>query len=133
MLRPAALWALVALAPLSLAWGAAAAVYLAAHDDLVGAILARQAEIQAAYEDQLAEARAQLDEVASRQLLDQNSFEGKMHELLSRQARLEQRGSIVAALAPEAATGKPSPLAPRSAAAAKPAPHALRAIPALTP
>src|SRR5260370_34797408 len=117
MLRPAALWALVALAPLSLAWGAAAAVYLAAHDDLVGAILARQAEIETAYEDRLAEARAQLDEVASRQLLDQNSFEGKMHELVSRLARLEQRGSIVAALA-EAAARKPSTFARQPAAPA---------------
>src|SRR5260370_34817581 len=78
MLRPAALWAMVALAPLSLAWGVAAAVYLAAHDDLVRAIVARQGEMQSAYEDRLDEARAQLDEVASRQLLDQNSFEGKM-------------------------------------------------------
>ena len=103
MLRPAAMWTLVALAPLSLAWGVAATAYLAFHDDLMGAIVVRQAEMQTAYEDRLADARAQLDAVASRQLLDQGSFEGKMHELLSRQARLEQRGSIVAALAKEAA------------------------------
>ena len=42
MLRPAAVWALVALAPLSLAWGAAAAAFLAFHDDLIGAIVVRQ-------------------------------------------------------------------------------------------
>ena len=65
---------------------------------MLGALAARQAEMQYAYEDRLAEARAELDRVASRQLLDQNSFEGKVHELLSRQAQLEQRGSIVAAL-----------------------------------
>ena len=101
MVRPAALWAIAALALVSLAWAAAATAYVAFHDDLMGAIVARQAQMETAYEDRLAEARARLDEVASRQLLDQNSFEGKVHELLSRQARLEQRGAIVAALAAE--------------------------------
>ena len=67
-----------------------------------GAILARVAEMQYAYEDRLADARAQLDRVTSRQLLDQNSFEGKVHELLSRQAQLEQRASIVATMAGQA-------------------------------
>ena len=62
------------------------------------AILARQVEMKAAYEDRLAEARAQLDEAASRQLLERNSFNSKVNEVVSRQARLEQRGAIVAAL-----------------------------------
>ena len=132
VLRPAAVWALAALAPLSLAWSAAATAYLAFHDDLMGAIVVRQVEMQTAYEDQLAEARAQLDVVTSRQLLDQNSFEGKMHELLSRQARLEQRGSIVAALASEASGPKPLPFAARSAGSANLAPDALGAIQSLS-
>ena len=55
--------------------------------------------MKAAYEDRLAEARARLDEAASRQLLERNSFNGKVNEVMSRQARLEQRGAIVAALA----------------------------------
>jgi hypothetical protein len=116
VLRPAALWAIAGLALLFLAWSVAATVYVAFHDDLIGAIAARQAEMETAYEDRLAEARARLDEVASRQLLDQNSFEGKIHELLSRQAQLEQRGAIVAALAAETDARNASPLAPRSAA-----------------
>jgi hypothetical protein len=115
-LRPVAMWAIAALALLSLAWSVAATAYVAFHDDLLGAIAARQAEMETAYEDRLAEARARLDEVASRQLLDQNSFEGKIHELLSRQAQLEQRGAIVAALAAETDARNASPLAPRSAA-----------------
>ena len=81
------------LAPLSVAWALCATVYIAFHDDMLSAIVARQAEMQYAYEDRLADARAELDRVASRQLLDQNSFEGKVHELLSRQATLEQRSS----------------------------------------
>jgi len=130
MVRPAALWAIAALALISLVWAAAATAYVALHDDLMGAIVARQAQMETAYEDRLAEARARLDEVASRQLLDQNSFEGKVHELLSRQAQIEQRGAIVVALAAQTDARNPSPLAPRRAAFA---PDALGAIQALSP
>src|SRR5271154_4937427 len=91
--------AIAALALLSFAWTASVTLYVAFHDDLMGAILARQVEMKAAYEDRLAEARARLDEAASRQLLERNSFNGKVNEVMVRQARLEQRGAIVAALA----------------------------------
>jgi murein DD-endopeptidase MepM/ murein hydrolase activator NlpD len=97
-LRPAMLWALIGLVPLLGLWSAGTTLFIAFHDDMLSALVARQAEMQNAYEDRLADARSQLDRVTSRQLLDQTSFEGKMHELLSRQALLEQRGSIVAAL-----------------------------------
>jgi murein DD-endopeptidase MepM/ murein hydrolase activator NlpD len=100
--RPLALWAIGALLPLVAIWAGATSLYIAFHDDMLGVYVARQAEMQNAYEDRVAEARAEVDRVSSRQLLDQNSFEGKMHDLLSRQARLEQHGSIVAALATEA-------------------------------
>ena len=93
-------------------------------------------EQQYAYEDRIAEARAELDRVAGRQLLDQSSFEGKLHELLSRQARLEQRGAIVAALADQTtrslAAAEP-PAHASSVAAAKPAGSALSAIGAASP
>ena len=131
--RPTALWTIVALALISLAWAAAATAYVALHDDLIGAIVARQAQMETAYEDRLAEARARLDEVASRQLLDRNSFEGKVHELLSRQAQIEQRGAIVVALAARADARNPSPLASRRATAFDFAPDALGAIEALGP
>ena len=72
---------------------------------MLGAFVAREADMQYAYEDRLAEAHAELDRVTSRQLLDQNSFEGKVHELLSRQAQLEQRTSIVASMAGQAGLG----------------------------
>jgi murein DD-endopeptidase MepM/ murein hydrolase activator NlpD len=102
-IRPFTVWAMLSLVPLALAWAAGATAYIAFHDQMLGAYLGRQAEMQSAYEDRIAETRAELDRVASRQLLDQNSFEGKMHDLLSRQAQLEQRGSIVASLATQAA------------------------------
>ena len=130
-LPPAGVWALAALAMLLFAWTAAVTLYVAFHDDVIGAILARQAEMKAAYEDRLAEARARLDEAASRQLLERNSFKGAVNEIMSRQARLEQRGAIVAALA-ETETRNPSSTARRQAQTPSP-PDALSAIQALGP
>ena len=116
---------------ISFAWTASVTVYVAFHDDVIGAILTRQAEMKAAYEDRLAEARARLDEAASRQLLERNSFNGKVNEVISRQARLEQRGAIVAALAgTEARNARVA--ARRQAATPNPA-DALSAIEALGP
>jgi len=103
-LRPLTLWAIIALLPLSLLWGGGATLYLAFHDEVLGPFLTREAEMESAYEDRLAEARAELDRVTSHKLEDQSSFEAKVHDLLSRQAQLEQRGSIVATLATQAAT-----------------------------
>jgi murein DD-endopeptidase MepM/ murein hydrolase activator NlpD len=91
--------AIAALALFSFAWTACITLYVAFHDDVIGAIVARQVEMRAAYKDRLAEARARLDEAASRQMLERNSFQGKLNEVTSRQARLEQRGVVVAALA----------------------------------
>ena len=105
-LRPGVLWSILALAPILAVWSLGASLFLAFHDDMLGAIVARQAEMQYAYEDRLAEAHAELDRVTSRQLLDQNSFEGKVHELLSRQAQLEQRTSIIASRAGPAGLGR---------------------------
>jgi len=127
-LHPLALWALVAIVPISLIWGGLATLYVAFHDDMLGALATRQAEMQYAYEDRLAQARADLDRVASRQLLDQNSVEGKVHELLSRQAQLEQRGSIVATLIDQTSRDASAvlPASPRAGASA--ATSALSAI-----
>jgi hypothetical protein len=47
-LRPVALWAALALAPLAMLRGGGATLYIAFHDDLVGAFLDRQAEMQTA-------------------------------------------------------------------------------------
>jgi murein DD-endopeptidase MepM/ murein hydrolase activator NlpD len=88
--------------------------------------LAREATIQSQYEDRIAQAHAELDRVASRRLMDQTSFEGKIHDLISRQSQLEQRGSILASLAKRAATRdllaavevRPRPAAPKPSGAA---------------
>ena len=49
--------------------------------------------MQFAYEDRIAELRAQVDRITSRQLLDQEQFEQKLNGLLQRQSALEQRSS----------------------------------------
>ena len=98
-MRPWAVYGLVGLFPIfGLMYFAASLVYVM-RDDVIASMFQRQQLMQQAYEDRLASLRAQLDQVSSRQLLDQNSLEGKMHELISRQARLESRAAVVAALA----------------------------------
>ena len=131
-LGPASVWAIAGLVLLTFAWSAAVTLYVAFHDDLMGALLARQAEMRAAYEDRLVEARARLDEAASQRLLERNSFKSKVNEVISRQARLEQRGAIVAALAAETETRNLSRLARRKAPTPNPQ-DALSAIQALGP
>jgi murein DD-endopeptidase MepM/ murein hydrolase activator NlpD len=133
---PLVLWSLAAFAALTLVWAGLTTIYLAFHDDMLAALAAREAEQQYAYEDRIAEARADLDRVAGRQLLDQSSFEGKLHELLSRQARLEQRGAIVAALADQTTRSLAAAAPPAhasSVAAAKPPGSALSAIGVASP
>ena len=105
-LRPASLYAAASVIPLLAAWYLGATVYLIFRDDMLGAMMKRQAEMQYAYEDRLAAMRGQLDRVTSRQLLDQDTVDGKVHELLSRQAQLESRGAIVASLADAAGVSR---------------------------
>jgi murein DD-endopeptidase MepM/ murein hydrolase activator NlpD len=133
--RPFVLWSLAAFAALTLVWAGLTTVYLVFHDDMLAALATREAEQQYAYEDRVAEARAELDRVAGRQLLDQSSFEGKLHDLLSRQARLEQRGAIVAALADQTtrSLAAASPSRAPAVVAAKPLGSALSAIGAASP
>lgn len=98
-LRPGVLFSLLCLVPLLATWYLGATLYLIFRDDMLAGLMKRQAEMQYAYEDRLAAMRSHLDKVSSRQLLDQDSFEGKVHELFSRQAQLEVRSGVVASLA----------------------------------
>jgi len=107
-LRPYAIWAIAALLPLAILWAGVATAYIAFHDDMLAAYIVREARMQNAYEDRIADARGELDRVAARQLLDQGSFEGRMHDLLSRQARLEQHDKIIETLANQISGREPS-------------------------
>ncbi len=128
MLRPAGLWAIVALMGLVTAWAAAATAYIAFHDDLRTVMAARQAEARSVYERRLAEAGARIEEAASRRELDLKSFAAKLSELMTRQSRLERRSAIVTALAETESHNQPARVA-----AIPPAADALGAIQALAP
>jgi murein DD-endopeptidase MepM/ murein hydrolase activator NlpD len=61
--------------------------------------------MQFGYEDRIAELRAQVDRIASRQLLDQEQFEQKLEQMLKRQAAMEQRSGALNMLPDTMPTG----------------------------
>lgn len=80
-------------------WGAGSAWFFLCRDDLVARVLSKQADVQYEYESQISSMRAQVDRIASRQLLSQDSFEGRVEQVFSRQAQLESRHALVVSLA----------------------------------
>jgi murein DD-endopeptidase MepM/ murein hydrolase activator NlpD len=74
-------------------------------DDLLASLMSRQAEMQYAYEDQIASMRTQIERMKSRELLQEQAYEGRLHDLFQRQAQLETRASLVATLAQRASIG----------------------------
>ncbi len=124
---PVVFWICVGTLVIMAGWSAVTATYFAFHDDVLARLIARQAAMQFAYEDRIADMRAQVDRVTSRQLLDQEQFEQRLTQLANRQAVLEARASSLGALADPAITGSVRPhtrsLAPREPAAPpKPSP-----------
>lgn len=103
-LSPPALWGLAALAALLAVVAPCAAFYLAFRDDMLAGLLARQAQMQYAYEDRLAALRLRLDQATSRQFIDQDGVEGKVQTLVVRQAQLETRAAMIARLVEGVAT-----------------------------
>jgi murein DD-endopeptidase MepM/ murein hydrolase activator NlpD len=87
------------------AWSAATATYFAFRDDVLTRLIARQAEMQYAYEDRIAELRAKVDRTTSRQLLDQEQFDKKLDQIMRRQATLESRAGALNALPDTSITG----------------------------
>ncbi|HEX5211582.1 MAG TPA: M23 family metallopeptidase [Pseudolabrys sp.] len=88
---PVAFWIVVGTLVIMAIWSVATGSYFAFHEDVLTRLIGRQAEMQFAYEDRIAELRAQVDRITSRQLLDQEQYEQKLSTLLRRQASLEQR------------------------------------------
>lgn len=68
-----------------------ATAYLVFRDDLISASFANQARIKHEYEDRIAALRTKLDRVTSRQLLDQQAIESRVHELMARQENIGKR------------------------------------------
>ena len=97
---PVVFWIVVGSIVIMGAWSAATATYFAFRDDVLTRLVARQAEMQYAYEDRIAELRAQIDRTTSRQLLDQEQFEQKLDQIQRRQVPLEQRTSALGTACP---------------------------------
>jgi Peptidase family M23 len=104
-LGPVAFWIGVGTLVIMAGWSVAAATYLTFRDDVLRTLIAHQAEQQFAYEDRIAELRAQIDRTTSRQLLDQEQFQQKLDDLTRRQSMLEQRSTSLGAVADPVTTG----------------------------
>lgn len=90
---PVSFWIAVGTLIVMAVWTAGTGTYFAFTDDVLMRLIGRQAELQFAYEDRIAELRAQVDRVTSRQLLDQEQFEKKLDALLQKQST--DRKSVV--------------------------------------
>jgi murein DD-endopeptidase MepM/ murein hydrolase activator NlpD len=104
-LGPIAFWVTVGSLVIMAAWTMLTATYFAFRDDVLTSLIARQAEMQFAYEDRIAELRAQVDRMSSRQLLDQEQVEHKLDQILRRQTTLEQRANTLSTLPDLSITG----------------------------
>jgi murein DD-endopeptidase MepM/ murein hydrolase activator NlpD len=104
-LGPIAFWIIVGTLVIMAAWTVVTATYFAFRDDVLTRLVSRTADMQFAYEDRIAEMRAQVDRVTSRQLLDQEQFEQKLENLLRRQAALESRAALLGSVIDPTTTG----------------------------
>ncbi len=114
---PVVFWIVVGTVVVLGLWSAATATYFAFRDDVLTRLIARQAEMQYAYEDRIAELRARVDRTTGRQLLDQEQFDQKLDQILRRQTALESRATALGSM--QDVTG--SIRTPSRAAASEPA------------
>src|SRR5882757_5044121 len=125
---PVVFWIVVGTVVVLGMWSAATATYFAFRDDVLTRLIARQAEMQYAYEDRIAELRTKVDRTTSRQLLDQEQFDQKLDQIMRRQTTLESRATALGAIPDSAVTGS---IRPPSRGAA--APDAAAGIPKPSP
>ncbi len=105
---PVVFWIVVGTVTLMGIWSAATATYFAFHDNVLARLIARQAEMQYAYEDRIADLRTRIDRTTSRQLLDQEQFDQKLDQIMRRQTTLESRASALGGIADITGSIKPS-------------------------
>jgi murein DD-endopeptidase MepM/ murein hydrolase activator NlpD len=117
---PVVFWIVVGTVTLLGMWSAATATYFAFRDDVLTRLIGRQAEMQYAYEDRIAELRAKVDRTTSRQLLDQEQFDQKLEQIMRRQTALESRATALGTIPDASVTGSIRP--PSRGAAATDAP-----------
>jgi murein DD-endopeptidase MepM/ murein hydrolase activator NlpD len=106
---PVVFWIVIGTVTVLGMWSAATATYFAFRDDVLTRLIARQAEMQYAYEDRIAELRTKVDRTTSRQLLDQEQFDQKLDQIMRRQTTLESRAAALGALPDAQVTGSIRP------------------------
>ena len=94
-------------------WLIATGAYFAFRDDV---LTLPTTEMQITYEDHIADLRAQVDRIISRQFLDQEAVEQQLNGLRQRQATLEQRASALAGDLSATKPMNPTPIVPPMAA-----------------
>jgi murein DD-endopeptidase MepM/ murein hydrolase activator NlpD len=119
---PVAFWIVVGTLVIMAVWSIATGTYFAFREDVLTRLIGRQANMQFAYEDRIAELRAQVDRITSRQLLDQEQFEHKLNTLLKRQTLLDQRTSALSGDTITTGSIKPARIAPDMALKLRPSP-----------
>src|SRR6516225_7371840 len=122
---PVVFWIVVGTVTLLGMWSAATATYFAFRDDVLTRLIARQAEMQYAYEDRIAELRARVDRATSRQLLDQEQFDQKLEQIMRRQSALESRATTLGAIPDVTGSIKPSRGAASEGSSATPKPSSI--------
>jgi hypothetical protein len=106
---PVVFWIVIGTVTVLGMWSAATATYFAFRDDVLTRLIARQAEMQYAYEDRIAELRAKVDRTTSRQMLDQEQFDKKLDQIMRRQTALEARATALGAMPDTQVTGSIRP------------------------
>src|SRR5258708_3191776 len=102
---PVAFWIVIGTVTLLGVWSAATATYFAFRDDVLTRLIARQAEMQYAYEDPIAELPGRVDRTPSRQLLDQEQFDQKLEQIMRQQTALESRATALGTVPDVSVTG----------------------------
>lgn len=96
------------LIPVLAAWYLGATLYLVFHDQLLASLLARQTDLQYAYEDRIAALKTQLDRETSRGLMNQRTLATTMADLNARGTRLETRAAELDRVLDQALRAPPS-------------------------
>src|SRR6476659_529600 len=94
-LGPIAFWVVVGTLVIMAMWSITTATYFAFREDVLTRLIARQADIQFAYEDRIAALLARIDRISGRQLIDQEQYAQKLEQILRRQTALEGRAGAM--------------------------------------
>ena len=124
---PVAFWTVVGSLVIMAGWSVMTATYFAFQDDVLARMISHEAEMQSAYEDRIAEMRAQVDRVTSRHMLEQEKLEQKVEQIVHRQSLLEQRATSLGSVSDPASTGavrnpRSQPATPKASPISVPAP-----------